>query len=139
MTMTKDPTCKDRVRKHYQGRIADLTKLWKLYNEGNDESDEDLGTFNEYGLCFDYVPKGTFSDQKRGFWRYQLSTGGPGDEFRFYADETLSLTKIEYWFLDWFDGAKVNVTGKALELMTEIWEFFKECGTIEKTMKGATE
>ena len=137
--MEKNLTCKERVRSHYQSRIADLAKLWKLYQAGEDESDDDLGTFNEYGLCFDYVPKGTFTDQRRGFWRYQLSTGGPGDEFRFYADERLDLTKIEYWFLDWFDGAKVNVTGKALALMTEIWEFFKECGTIEKTMKDAIE
>jgi len=139
MTMTKEATCKERVRKHYQSRMADLTKLWELYNEGNDESDEDLGTFNEYGLCFDYVPKGTFGDQKRGYWRYQLSWGGPSDEFRFYSDETLSIDRIEYWFLDWFDGAKVNVNGKSLELLTEIWDFFKECGSVEKTMKDATE
>ena len=137
--MEKNLTCKERVRSHYQSRIADLTKLWKLYQDGNDESDDDLGTFNEYGLAFDYVAKGTFGDQKRGYWRYQISWGGPSDEFRFYADERLDLTKIEYWFLDWFDGAKVNVTGKALALMTEIWEFFKECGAIEKTMKDAIE
>ena len=137
MPMEEQKKCKDRIREHYKGRMEDLTTLWNLYKKDCEANDPDLGTWNEYGLCFDYVAPGTFNEQRRGYWRYQLSWGGPSDEFRFYADENLNITKVEYWFMDWFDGAKVNVSGKSLELLIEIWEDLKECGTIEHTQKEA--
>jgi len=126
--MATQETCKDRVRGELKSRIEDIEKLWRMYHEDPEAYDEDLGNFNEYGLCVDYVAPGTFGDQKRGYLRYQLSCGGPQDEFRFFMDEDLSATRIEYWFLDWFDGAKVILKGKALELMQEIYEDFKGMG-----------
>ena len=47
---------------------------------------DDIGTFWEYGLALDYVAPGTFKDQKQGYFRYQISVGGPSEEFRFYAN-----------------------------------------------------
>ncbi len=128
-----EPTCKDRVREHLKGRVDDLDKLWKLYQNGDEDGDPDLGRFDEYGLYFGYVRPGTFSGQKRGYWQYQLSTGGPGDEFRFYCDENLNPTRIEYWFLDWFGGAKITLRPGSREdnLLREIWEDFKECGAVK--------
>ena len=136
--MTTQPNCKERINKHFQGRIADLDKLFRLWQSGDDEGDEELGTFNEYGLCFDYVAPGTFNGQRRGYFRYQLSWGGPGDEFRFYCDENLNPTRIEYWFLDWFDGAKKILNGKAYELLEEIFQDFKECGVIQAEFDQAS-
>ena len=66
---------------------------------------EALPEFNEYGLCFDFVEAGTFDGQRCGYYRYQISTGGPGEEIRFY-DGGL----IEFVFLDWFTGVGFNVT-----------------------------
>jgi hypothetical protein len=70
---------------------------------------KDLGNLYEYGLCFDYVAPETFEGQKEPYWRYQLSWGGPSSEFRIYGNTTgeysASIYRIEYWFLDWFDGA----------------------------------
>jgi len=60
-------------------------------------------------LGFDYVEPGTFTDQLEGYWRWQLSWGGPGDEFRIYINPDKSVHRIEYWYLDWFDGAKVTL------------------------------
>lgn len=131
-----EPTCKQQVRSHLNSRISDLTRLWKDYTNG-DEGLDDLGRFNEYGLCFDYVPAHTFTDQPRGFFRYQLSTGGPGDEFRFYVDETFTPYRIEYWFLDWYDGAKIVLKGKAEALLLDIWNDFKECDVPQNAMKQA--
>jgi len=83
-----------------------------------------LGNLNEYGLGFDYVPPGTFPDQEEGYFRYQLSWGGPSDEFRIYADQInrwqWSIYRIEYWFLDWFDGAHSDLGGDDLEFMKEL-------------------
>ena len=119
--MATQLTCKERVRDHLKSRIEDLEKLWELWKQDPEKYDEELGNFNEYGLCLDYVAPGTFGDQKRGYLRYQLSWGGPGDEFRFYLDESLNTTRIEYWFLDWFDGASVDVTHD--KVATEIWDW----------------
>jgi len=65
---------------------------------------------NDTALSWDYVESGTFEDQEKGYYRLQLSWGGPSSEFRIYttqyADE---IDVIEYWYMDWFDGASVNV------------------------------
>jgi len=138
-------TCADRVRPNLEERIEDIRRLWSLYNENPEAYDEELGNLDEYGLCFDYVPPGTFRDQAEGYFRWQLSTGGPGDEFRFYADRSpnrfsgWSVYRIEYWFLDWFDGAHINLSGEDEELMRELFEFFAEVGTVDHEHDKAME
>ena len=129
--MDKSRLCKERVAEELKSRIADLKKLWKLYQADPEAGDEELGTFNEYGLCFDYVARRTFSDQKQGYFRYQLSRAGPSDEFRFYCDAERNPYKIEYWFLDWFDGAKIVLHGRNEELLREIFNDFREVGTVD--------
>ena len=124
-------SCKERVQDELNDRLADIRKLWRLYQHTPDTYDPDLGSFPEYGLCFDYVAKGTFGDQRRGYFRWQLSWGGPADEFRFYTDECLDPIVIEYWFLDWFDGAKVILQGQNYDLLAEIFQYFRETGVVE--------
>ena len=127
--MTQD--CKERVGEELRERITDIRKLWRLYQKNPEASDPELGSFEEYGLSFDYVPRGTFKDQRRGYFRWQLSWGGPADEFRFYTDENLEPVTIEYWYLDWFDGAKADLSGKDHDLLNEIFQDFKEIGVVE--------
>ncbi len=125
------PTCKKRIANEYKGRINDLRKLWNLYSTDTEAYDDELGNFNEYGLSFDYVAPGTFKGQRKGYFQYLLSYGGPSDEFRFYTDGNFNITKIEYWFLDWFDGAKVIVKGNEYNLLSEIFDDFKSMGLVE--------
>jgi len=61
-----------------------------------------------------------FSDQKEAYIRYQLSWGGPADEFRFFINPDYSIHRIEYWYLNWFDGAYVILGGEDFELMESI-------------------
>lgn len=135
----KEKTCEEEVEAHMESRIEDLAKLWKAEKEGNEEGVEDLGNFNEYGLCFDYVAPGTFTDQKKGYFRYQISYGGPQEEFRFYAGPDLELYSIEFWYLHWFDGAKRDLTGSDHELLAEIFDFFKEIGTAQAELDKSRE
>ena len=114
--------CKDKVQSRFDDRMDDIHKLWKQDCEHPDEPLDDLGSLNEYGLCFDYVEPYTFKKQREGFYRWQLSTGGPGDEFRFYVDGDKTIQEIEYWFLDWFDGACTQVEGEDFNLLVEMWE-----------------
>lgn len=130
-------TCKERIGEHLNGRIEDLRKLWELNKEDPEKYDDELGNFNEYGLCFDYVAPGTFERQHRGYFRYQLSWGGPSDEFRYFCDENFNIARIEYWFLDWFDGAKRILGGSRYNLLAEIFDYFKECETVKYTYDQA--
>ena len=129
--------CKQRVNGSCDGRLEDLDKLWKA-NCAGEEDVEDLGNIYDYGLSFDYVAPDTFDDQKEGYFRYQLSYGGPSDEFRFYCncDGDFTPYKIEYWFMDWNDGASKDVTDN--KLIGEIFDWFKDCGSCEVELEKAT-
>ena len=131
-------SCKDQIQDSLKRKMNNLKKLWVAYYSGEEEV-EDLGTFYEYGLCFDYVPQGTFTDQKKAYFRYQISWGGPSEEFRFYVNPDLSVYKIEFWFLDWNDGASLELQGENYKLMVEIYTFFKDCGVCQAEYNKAME
>ena len=102
----REKSCKDLVSGQWKDRQKDLEKY---------------GTDFE-GLSFDYVPPNTFENQKEGYWRWQFSWGGPSDELRAFVNRDDSIHRLEYWYMDWFDGAKVNVPAEhdAWELMQEM-------------------
>jgi hypothetical protein len=128
----KSTKCSDKVQEALESNYEDLKKLFLAYQEGDEDRHiEELGTFLEYGLAFDYVAPGTFKDQKQGYFRYQISCGGPGEEFRFYINVDFSCYSVEFWYLNWFDGSKVELTGSKKELLIEIYEFFRERGSVE--------
>ena len=119
--MDKEATCAERVEEHWQGRREELKVMFRECNGdalndeqraalaklGHDEADQYEPLLYEYGLCFDRVDG---DESTPGYFRYVLSTGGPGDEIRFYVGWGGGLLIAEYWFLDWFDGASINVT-----------------------------
>ena len=109
--------CKDKVEGAFESRMEDIRTLWKA----EDNKTEDLGSLDEYGLSFDYISAGTFSDQKAPYWRWQLSYGGPTEEFRMYENGDM-----EFWYLDWFDGACVDVGGDDYDIIDNMWGEYKE-------------
>lgn len=116
--MTKK--CEERVQEALNSRLEDLREVF-----GTDE-------FCDYGLSFDYVARFTFRDQVDGFFRYQISWGGPSEEFRFLTEDPDDrYPTVEFWFLDWFDGACITLSGKDLELLHDIWDFFVEIGATQ--------
>tara|TARA_Y100001937_G_C6923850_1_gene242959 strand:+ start:148 stop:537 length:390 start_codon:yes stop_codon:yes gene_type:complete len=104
MEAKREKSCADLVRSEWLIREEELEKY---ESKGWDN-------FHEYGLDFSYVEPNTFKEQTRGYWRFQLSWGGPSDEIRFYVREQdngpTELEKAEYWYMDWFDGASEDVT-----------------------------
>ena len=67
-------------------------------------------------LCTDYVEPGTFGNNK-GYLRYQFSWGGPSDEVRVYDSG-----RAEYWFMDWYDGAKRIVGSHLVKMLESVYE-----------------
>ena len=43
----------------------------------------DLGCLEDYGLAIDKVEADSLGNHP-GYWRYQISWGGPAEEFRYY-------------------------------------------------------
>jgi len=135
-------TCAGRWKAHKDARIRYLRKLFSAYEQGKEDKDgEDLGIVTEYGLSFDYVAPETFEEQLEGYWRYQLSWGGPSDEFRFYAGGCGEQKpyRISYVFLDWFDGHERRLVGGDLAFMRSIWAFFAETGSTHSKYRRGLE
>ena len=112
----REKKCIDLV----QGEVEDRLKDLKVTDPENENYIE--------GLCFDYVEPKTWDAQLEGYWRWQLSWGGPADEFRIFVNPDKSVHRIEYWYLDWFDGAHVNLDAK---LHGDAWSLLQEmvhCG-----------
>jgi len=99
----KEKKCSELVKEKYQDRLEQFEKAKK-------EEKDFFEYVNESGLCFDRVEAGTFKDQRDGYWRWQLSYGGPSQEFRLFDNGDL-----EFWHLDWFDGACVQVKDEIFE------------------------
>ena len=115
---TKEKKCIDLVQSEYDFTLNKFKEAYDYFFEDEEsrkpndalEHCEDFSQYiSEYGLCFDWVEPNTFNNQEEGFWRWQLSWGGPSDEFRIFVDEDKNIYKIEYWYLDWGDGASIIV------------------------------
>lgn len=136
----RQPSCKERIRAHWHSVITDLRDLQKRkQSRDGRKAEQAYEEFWEYGLSFDYVAPHTFTDQREGYWRWQLSWGGPSDEFRFYAEPIGSSHphKIEYWFMDWFDGAHLTIRGEDEELLRAIFAEMRDAGLVESTYREA--
>ena len=130
-----EKSCAVLVKKAYQDHLKDFKKAKNFldieksernkFDEFLSDDYQELNQYedffdyvNQFGLCFDRVEAGTFEDQRAGYWRWQLSWGGPSDEFRLFDNGDL-----EYWYLDWSDGACVPVKD---EIFENIMANFKE-------------
>jgi len=133
--MKTEKKCADIVGESLQRELEVIEDLWAV--ECGEKPESEYGLLSEYGLCFDFVPAGTFSDQDGGYFRYQISWGGPAEEFRFYCDPQNVPYRIEFWYLDWFDGASAVLTGPDKELLLNIWGLFDELGCVKKALRGA--
>mgnify|MGYP005997477253 FL=1 len=119
----QDPKCADLVESKYNETEADYKRARKFFEEYQDATegeqiamkvfDKHRGDyFHEYEGLFDYVNQTALSwdyvdseGREAGYYRLQLSWGGPSDEFRIYVDQDKEIDIIEYWYMDWFDSA----------------------------------
>ena len=119
----QDPKCADLVEGKYLETEADYKKARKFFEEYQDATegqrialevfDKHRGDyFHEYDDLFDYVNQTALSwgyvdseGREAGYYRLQLSWGGPSDEFRVYVNQDKEIDFIEYWYMDWFDSA----------------------------------
>ena len=134
--MSRQPTCRERLPAELTKTLKTVRNLWALYQQDPEAYDDDSGRIDDYGLSFEYVEP----EDGAPFFRWLLSWGGPSDEFRFYVSPNSNKPyRIEYRFMDWFDGASRNLTGRRFELLAEIWEnYFAESAQymIDEALEG---
>lgn len=120
-------TAEQLVKSSFEGRMKDIKTLYKA----DEQHTEELGDLNDYGLSLDLVEAGTFTDQREDYIRYQLSWGGPSEEFRIYKNGD-----VEFWYLDWGEGAKTDVTGEDKDIITDIVTMGEDLRTTFKNMEA---
>ena len=103
-------TCKELVSERLQSRVESIKEMLEtFYEKANYDNKKDidnaLQTINEWGLSFDWVEETEDSD---GFYRYQISWGGPSDEFQCVLED--DHIYIEYVYKDWWDYANKLLT-----------------------------
>ena len=102
-----------RAQSAYQSRRDELAEIFRRMDQQLDNDpereDEAMTEWHNYGLSFDYVEPFTFDNQRDGYWRFQISWGGPSEELRAWYDSEDNLRALEFWFLDWGEGAMVDV------------------------------
>jgi hypothetical protein len=112
-TQTKQKTCAELISARYVDRAKQFSELEdQCCNEtlNHENYGEWSRCFNESILAFDFIEANTFDNQPDGYHRLQLSWGGPSDEVRYYTkDEHEKFYKITYSYMDWFDGAEIEV------------------------------
>ena len=129
-----DKKCKELVDGKLESRLEALRILYEKYEKGEEEEDSDYGRLEDFGLGFGYVDQ---DDEGESFFQWTISWGGPADEFRFFLNPSLKVYRIEYWYLDWFDGARRILTGKDKTLLMSIAEGFFTTDCFERAMKEA--
>ena len=125
-------SCTERLPRELRNRVDELRAVLNSTCQLDDTDPESgISSVFDYGLGFDYVPDGTFSGQREAFFRYQLSWGGPQHEFRFFVNPDLFVHRVEFWVLDWFDGANEVLTGNDEATLLEVWDEFVSVGAVE--------
>ena len=131
-TQTKQKTCAELISARCYDRKEQFENAL-LFFKGTDETKKNRkkhSEFSEYeslmdyanqsSLDFSYIEPNTFKKQSEGYWRWQFSWGGPGDELRAFVNRDDSIHRLEYWFLDWYDGASIEVQPG------EVWDTMQE-------------
>tara|TARA_R100001086_G_scaffold13237_1_gene6782 strand:- start:822 stop:1244 length:423 start_codon:yes stop_codon:yes gene_type:complete len=130
--------CIDLINSEFADREADFSNAYRYFIERENctegeliglncfyrdlEHYEDFFHYiNEYGLSWDYVE--AEDETECGYYRFQLSWGGPSDEFRIYIDDNYDIT-VFYHYADWFDGAIIEVPSntKSFEVCRQLLE-----------------
>ena len=123
MMTTDQPTAAERIAAQMKGRAATLAALYVIADDPFNASPE---MFEAAGVESD-VEDGEWDEQmmedaREALWelplsvettrtiRVLLSTGGPADGLNVELDRDGNVSRVVYWFADWFDYAETVVT-----------------------------
>lgn len=116
MELKEKQSIKDIALDHLTSRSEDIADIMqRQQSEDEDIKDQAFNEFYEYGLSFEYVPPFRFENQRAGFWCWQISWGGPSEEFRVYVDEDEIVQEIDFVYKDWGVYCAIPCNHKAMQ------------------------
>lgn len=127
-----DKKCEELVDDRLAGRLEDLLPDWddeELVKTLADELDIDQNdlcqdadlTHEVRDKHRDRASNGVLSVDVRKSYRVLLSWGGPSDGFDFVFNSEGELIECEYFYQDWFDGAKRPVPMDQAEELAQLY------------------
>lgn len=130
--MGEQPKCEELIDGRLAGRLEFLLPDWgdkELIKELADDfdidtedlyQDEDL-TDEVQSTHRDRVLEDVLSVEVRKSYRVLLSWGGPSDGFDFVFNKEGELVECEYFYQDWFDGARRSVPMVQAEELVQLY------------------
>jgi|694.fasta_scaffold00458_18 hypothetical protein len=127
-----DKKCEELVDDRLAGRLEDLLPDWddeELVKTLADDFDTDRegvesGDDLKHAVMNDHRDRaceGVLSVEVRKSYRVLLSWGGPSDGFDFVFNSEGELIECEYFYQDWFDGAKRPVPMDQAEELVQLY------------------
>jgi hypothetical protein len=112
--------CKDLIMDKLDERIKQARRiiagLDPYDDEDNPEEPDEIEALDRWALAWDGCT-------------LELSWGGPQDYFTFARNKDGEIARVFYSFLDWGDGATVELAGEYYETMEELAEV---CGLFNR-------
>ena len=113
--MSKQLSCQERIEEEYRRADDYIEMMFKvLDNEKLDEEDEDdrkiLQHIEDNGVDEDSIYEYAAGTSIKKLLTIELSGGGPSSHIEAIIDEDGYVEKATYHFLDWFDGARRNIS-----------------------------
>ncbi len=122
-----DPKCEDLI----DARLEDRLEFLKISDMTEDEARaaaEDLGIDTDdkdvhdlRSELIDAELEGVLSIEKKTLITVLLSWGGPSDGFDFTFDSDGELDSCQYWYKDWFDGARRDVPMEQAQQLVDLY------------------
>ena len=127
-----DKKCEELIDDRLAGRLEDLLpdfddeEVVKTLAEEYDIDQSDLCqdadlTYEVRDKHRDRACEGVLSVEVRKSYRVLLSWGGPSDGFDFVFDKEGELVECEYFYQEWFDGAKRPVDMAQAEELVQLY------------------
>jgi hypothetical protein len=122
-----DPKCEDLIDARLEGRLECLL-IQDMTEDEVRAAAEDLGIDTDgkdvHDLRSDLTDnevEGMLSIEKKTLITVLLSFGGPSDGFDFTFDSDGELDSCEYWYKDWFDGARREVLMAQAQQLVDLY------------------
>ena len=110
----RNKTCEERIDGELEERVGELKHV--MDQRCNPFKDIYGDSYNDVMDWLDTWSIGYGDDPHYRAKRLELSWGGPSDGFRFFEDGT-----IEYYFQDWFDGARRRLYGNDYDTLKRLY------------------
>lgn len=113
--MSKQLSCEERIEEEYRRADDYIELMFKvLDNDRLDEDDEDdrkiLQHIEDNGVDEESIYEYAAGTSIKKLLTIEISGGGPSSHIEAIIDEDGYVEKATYHFLDWFDGARRNIS-----------------------------